>query len=84
MNNKNKIVWVDWMDSFEGNGWRSYYSHPEWNPPASEFIINSVGWLIEEKEEGIVISNSISQIEEVNSPMFIPWGCVQEWGVIET
>ena len=62
-----KIIWLRWHDSTEQYGWKDLPLSD------SEFIIiETVGYLIEDNKDSIVIAHSISSANHANGVLIIP------------
>lgn len=63
-----RIVEVHWLDSNQSFGWTSTI------PEAA--LIKTVGFVIKDNDNEIVISNSLDNNENSMSPLAIPYECV--------
>lgn len=67
-----KIIWVRWHDSTEWHGWQS--------TPLDDtelVVIETVGYLIAEYWDRIVIAHSISSSSNINGVLAIPKSAIK-------
>ena len=74
-----KIIWVRWHDSTEWHGWQS----AELCDTELD-VIETVGYLIEEHWDRIVIANSISRSSHLNGILAIPKSAIKRRRTIKT
>lgn len=70
MQEKVKLVRIEWKDSSVLPGWRGA------NSPNAPGLVTSVGYVIEETPEHITLTTSISNEGAVLYPLTIPKGCI--------
>ena len=63
-----RIAEVHWLDSNQRSGWTSIVPAPA--------IIKTIGFVIDDDDEAIVISSSVDGDENSMSPVAIPYECV--------
>ncbi len=71
---ENSLVWIEWVDSISNQGWTPLDSEDHLKPLPR---IQSVGRLIGNKEEFVVIAGDFSE-HDFNRPMKIPKGCIKQ------
>jgi hypothetical protein len=70
---KRKLVYVEWEDScsFSRNGWREIGSES-----LTTSKIKTIGWIVDETDTFITISNCISEESNCTNHFTIPRGCI--------
>jgi len=69
------LVLIEWKDICDPHaGWKSLEESAEFNPMPCK----SVGWLIFENPEKVIIAQDISGDEETNGLSVFPRGCIKD------
>ncbi len=77
MSKPNKIVYLKWLDHCRYPGWldddKSY-------PPMG---VETIGFILSETDDYIVISNSLTDVDSANDPFTIIKSCILEFHEVE-
>lgn len=72
-----RVVEIHWEDSSAQHGW----THRDALRPKPE-MIRSVGLMVEEDEDGVTLTASVSSDDAFDSPVTIPWSAVRGYWVL--
>jgi hypothetical protein len=72
------LIEVEWLDTFTSGGWK----HPEQIRSDTMPLIHSVGYLIQDTEERLVLVQQVSDAGYVAEAVFIPKGMVKRVNAI--
>lgn len=61
------LVWIDWLDSTGGGGWRSIEGLGR-----AMLECRSVGFLVHEDDESVTVSASLASLGNADEPIRIP------------
>lgn len=64
-----KIVWIEWLDSCMNHGWREENSI---NLESGRLRCESIGFLVSETDDLVVVSASWDSVESFADPITIP------------
>jgi len=65
---KNKAIKIKWVDSCYSNGWARLDAEYD----KEDIVVHTVGFVIDEDEETVTISSSVSGGKFCHSPLTIP------------
>ena len=66
MNNKFKIIYIEWCDAMvNSNSWMNFKEAKKWSE-TENWVVSEVGFLLKETKEYILIANKKSSYNEYN------------------
>lgn len=64
-----RVVWIEWIDSHGCSGWLEEKSHCA---PQEELRCTTCGFVLEERDDAVTVSSSLSVLGHANDGITIP------------
>lgn len=76
-----QIIYVKWRDAYLHEGWHGQVAIDRIKG-TSVWVVDSLGWLIDQNEDRIIISQSVSNNGSCSEILAIPVEAVVEWQLL--
>lgn len=76
-------VKILWEDSSHGTGWQYPDRQGDYDVPTLTHKIATIGFVVQESEEAVVISNCLASEGAILNALTIPWGCILQLSLLK-